>query len=284
MKLVRLVIAIIAFFSSANFLYSQKPSYNCKEVITKMISSIKDIKGLKYSLKITERAKKGGYNYYESSVKFNKSPKQVYLYIKGIELLWLQGKNKGRALVKPNYFPYIAMNLDPMGGLMRQDQHHTLYEMGYDYFGNIIESSAIKLGDKFNEYFTLVGEERINGRPAYKVVIDNKDFAFVDYTIGENESITSIARKLNVSEYMILERNRKFKDYFDILEPGKVIKVPTWYCKTVTLWIDAFYFLPIGVKIMDDKGLFEEYNYNFLQVNPKFEEGEFTRDYKAYKF
>jgi hypothetical protein len=274
-----------AFFLGVSSILAQKPNLTCREVIDKMTSSINDIKGLKYNLKITERAKKGGYNYYESSVKFSKSPtKQVYLYIKGIELLWIQGKNKGRALVKPNYFPYIAMNLDPMGSLMRQDQHHTLYEMGYDYFGNIIENSAIKLGDKFDEYFSLAGEERINGRPAYKIVIDNKDFKFVNYTIGENESITSIARKLNVSEYMILERNKKFKDYFDILEPGKVIQVPTWYCKTVTLWIDSFYFLPIAVKIMDDKGLFEEYNYNFLQVNPKFEEGEFSKDYKEYKF
>jgi hypothetical protein len=284
MKLMRFFSLFIILFWASASMPAQKPALTCKDVINKMIASIKDVKGLKYNLKITERAKKGGYNYYESSVKFNKNPKQVYLYIKGIELLWLQGKNKGKALVKPNYFPYIAMNLDPMGSLMRQDQHHTLYEMGYDYFGNIIENSAIKLGDKFNDYFTLVGEERINGRPAHKVVIDNKDFKFVDYTIGEGESITSIARKLNVSEYMILERNRKFKDYFDILEPGKVIQVPTWYCKTVTLWIDSFYFLPIAVKIMDDKGLFEEYNYNFLQVNPKFEEGEFTRDYKDYKF
>jgi hypothetical protein len=35
---------------------------------------------------------------------------------------------------------------------------------------------------------------------------------------------------------------------------------------------------------MDDIGLFEEYNYYFLQVNPKFEDAEFTREYKDYKF
>ncbi|MDI9342031.1 MAG: DUF1571 domain-containing protein [Sediminibacterium sp.] len=263
---------------------AQKTDYTCKDVISKMITSIKEVKSLKYNLKITERAKKGGFNYYESSVKFNKNPRQIYLYIKGIELLWVQGQNKGKALVKPNSFPYINLNLDPMGSLMRQDQHHTLNEMGYDYFGHIIETSVVKLGTKFNERFTLVGEEKINNRMAYKVIIENKDFSYFSYTIGENESITSIARKFFVSEYMIVEKNRKFKDYFDLLEPGTVIQVPNWYCKTTILWIDSFYFLPISVKIMDDKGLFEEYNYNFLQVNPKFEEGEFTRNYKDYKF
>jgi len=50
------------------------------------------------------------------------------------------------------------------------------------------------------------------------------------------------------------------------------------------MYIDKFYFLPISMKIEDDKGLFEEYNYMFLQVNPKIEDAEFTKDYKDYKF
>ncbi|MGZ4091340.1 MAG: hypothetical protein ACXVNO_11510, partial [Bacteroidia bacterium] len=78
----------------------QKNPLTCKEIMIKTIKSIKEVKGLKYHLKITERGKKG-FNYYESAVKFNRNPRLIYLYIKGIEVLWLQGKNKGRALVKP---------------------------------------------------------------------------------------------------------------------------------------------------------------------------------------
>lgn len=264
-------------------LFSQQKSLTCEELVTKTLKSIRDVKGLKYHLKITERGKKG-FNYYESAVKFNRNPRLIYLYIKGIEVLWLQGKNDGRALVKPNSFPFFNLNLDPMGNLMRQDQHHTLNEMGYDYFAGIIQHSMDKLGSRFDEYFDLVGEERVNNRPCYKVTINNKDFAYTDYTIGEGESITSIARKFYVAEYMILEKNPKFKDYFDILKAGEVIKIPTWYCKNVTMYIDQLYLLPISIKVSDDKGLFEEYNYFFLQVNPKFEENEFTRNYKDYKF
>ena len=263
--------------------FGQKVNINCKEIITKSLNSIKEVKGLKYHLKITERGKKG-FNNYESAVKFNKNPRLIYLYIKGIEVLWLQGENSNKALVKPNSFPFFNLNLDPMGNLMRQDQHHTLNEMGYDYFAGIIQHAVEKLDSKFDDYIQLEGEERINNRLCYKVTINNKDFTYKDYVIGERESITSIARKFFIAEYMILEKNPKFNDYFDILKKGQIIKIPTWYCKTVTLYIDQFYFLPISIKVSDDKGLFEEYNYHFLQVNPKFDEGEFTRNYKGYKF
>jgi hypothetical protein len=260
-----------------------KTFLTCEELVTKTLKSIREVKGLKYHLKITERGKKG-FNYYESAVKFNRNPRLIYLYIKGIEVLWLQGKNDGRALVKPNSFPFFNLNLDPMGNLMRQDQHHTLNEMGYDYFAGIIQHSMDRLGPRFDEYFALAGEERMNNRPCYKVTINNKDFSYVDYTIGDGESITSIARKFYVAEYMIVEKNPKFKDYFDILKKGEVIKIPTWYCKNVVMYIDQFYFLPVSIKVSDDRGLFEEYNYHFLQVNPKFDEAEFTKTYKEYKF
>jgi Protein of unknown function (DUF1571)/LysM domain len=251
--------------------------------MTKSLKAIKDVKSLKYHLKITERGRKG-FNFYESAVKFNKNPRQIYLYIKGIEVLWVQGTNNGKALVKPNAYSFFNLNLDPMGDLMRQDQHHTLNEMGYDYLAHIIQNIVDKLGPKFDEVFTLEGEERMNNRPCYKIEINNKDFKYVDYTIGEGESITSIARKHNIAEYMILEKNPKFKDYFDILKKGQVIKIPNWYCRSVTLYIDKLYFLPVSMKVSDDKGLFEEYNYHFLQVNPSFEADEFTKTHKGYGF
>lgn len=281
----RLIAHIIAFFTllSVNGLAQVKENLDAKAIATKMVKAIKDVDRLKYNLKITERGRKG-YNFYESSVKLNRKPRMLYIYIKGIEVLWTTGTNNGKALVKPNSFPYFNLNLDPMGTLMRQDQHHTVNEMGFDYFGGIIEYCALKLGDKVDQYFYLEGEERWNNRPCYKLVINNKDFAYTTYTVGENENITSIARKLFVSEYMIVELNPKFKDYFDILKKGQVIKVPNWYAKNVIMYIDQLYFLPIGVKVYDDKSLFEEYNYFFLQVNPTFEKDEFTRDFKGYGF
>ncbi len=283
LKINRYLLLVVLVLSQIFFGFSQKNDLTAQEIVLKSLKSIREVKGLKYHLKITERGKKG-FNYYQSSVKFNRNPRQIYLYIKGIEVLWLHGKNDGKALIKPNSFPFFNLNLDPMGNLMRQDQHHTLNEMGYDYFAGIIQHTVDKLGDNFDETFHLMGEERINQRPCYKILIDNKDFGYMDYKIGVNESITSIARKFYIAEYMILEKNPKFKDYFDILKKGEVIKIPTWYCRTVELYIDQLYFLPISVKVSDDRGLFEEYNYHHLQVNPKFEEGEFTTEYPGYGF
>lgn len=278
-----LFIFLVTCFLFSSVLFSQTPVVTSKEVIFKMIKSITDLERLKYSLKIIERGKKG-YNHYESSVKLNRKPRKIYLYIKGIELLWVAGWNNNKAYVKPNSFPYVNLSLDPLGFLMRQDQHHTLNEMGVDYFGGLIEYMAIKYGPKFDNYFKFEGEERINNRPCYKIIIDNKDFAYETYTVGEHESITSIARKLHISEYMILEVNPKFNDYFDILKKGQTIKVPNAYAKHVTLYIDQLYFLPISIKILDDKGLYEQYDYHSLQVNPKIDDIEFTKKYKDYKF
>lgn len=281
----RHIVQLITFFTllTLSGLAQVKEYHDAKIIAAKMVKAIKEVERLKYSLKITERGRKG-YNFYESSVKLNRKPRMLYLYIKGIEVLWTTGTNNGKALVKPNSFPYFNLNLDPMGNLMRQDQHHTINEMGFDYFGGIIEYCAIKLGDKVDQYFYYEGEERWNNRPCYKLVINNKDFAYTTYTVGENENITSIARKLFVSEYMIVELNPKFKDYFDFLKKGQVIKVPNWYAKNVIMYIDQLYFLPIGVKVYDDKSLFEEYNYFFLQVNPTFEKDEFTKNFKGYGF
>ncbi len=276
-------LSLILWLLYSGTILSQNQPTTAKDIVFKMIKSINDLERLKYSLKIVERGKKG-FNYYESSVKLNRKPRKIYLYIKGIELLWVAGWNNNKAYVKPNSFPYVNLSLDPLGYLMRQDQHHTLNEMGVDYFASIIEFIALKNINKFDSYFKYEGDERVNNRPCYKIIIDNKDFAYENYTVGDNESITSIARKLHISEYMILEVNPNLNDYFHILKKGQLLKVPNAYAKHVTLYIDQLYFLPISIKILDDKGLYEQYDYHFLQVNPKIDDAEFTKDYKDYKF
>lgn len=249
----------------------------------KMIKSVSEVKGLKYDLKLVERIEKK-YNYFGSSVKLNRKPRKLYLNAKGIEVLWIEGKHDGDALVNPNSFPYINLYLDPYGSLMRQDQHHTIHEAGFDYFSSIIEANVKKTGDKFDQFFIPNGEETINGRLCYKVIINNKDFGAVNYTVQKNETLITIARKLFVGEYMILTLNKpKVGDYKDV-KAGQVIKVPTAYAKYVFLYVDKLNYLPIAVKVYDDKGLYEQYDYSNVQVNPVFAADEFTKDFKGYNF
>ena len=42
--------------------------------------------------------------------------------------------------------------------------------------------------------------------------------------------------------------------------------------------------LPVVIKIYDEQGLFEQYEYHNLQVNPVLKDIEFTKAYKDYKF
>jgi len=277
---------LILAISLGLFSFSDKkrnePAFSCKEIVLKMINAITDVKGLKYNLKITERTK-GKFNYFSSSVKLNRNPRKLYLTTNGIEVLWTVGTNKGDALVKPNSFPYVNLNLDPMGNLMRDGQHHTINEMGFDYFGNIVAHNVLKTGNNFDDYFKLEGEEILNGKPCYKFSINNPDFKFIDYTVLKGENLVTIARKLHVGEYMILENNKKIDGYKDV-KTGQVIKVPTAYAKHVVIYLDKQLYLPVGSRINDDKGLYEQYDYFNLQLNPTFAENEFTRNFKGYGF
>lgn len=247
-----------------------------------MIKAINDVDRLKYNLKITERTN-GKFNHFSSSVKLNKVPRKLYLSTNGIEVLWVQGVNKGNALVKPNSFPYVNLNLDPMGNLMRDGQHHTINEMGFDYFGTIIVYNVLKAGPEFDKFFKLDGEEALNGKMCYKFTIDNPDFKFLDYTVGKGETVVTIAKKLHVAEQMILENNKKVSGYKDV-KVGQVIKVPNSYAKHVVIYLDKQNFLPVGSRIYDNDGLFEQYDYSNLVLNPTFEDAEFTKNYPGYGF
>src|SRR5690606_29835351 len=126
-RLLGFVFTLVLSFTS----HAQRQDTDCHALMVKTLRHIREVKGLKYHLKVIERGKKG-MNLYESAVRFHRHPRKIYLYIKGIEVLWVEGQHNGKALVKPNSFPFFNLTLDPMGDLMRQDQHHTLHEMGFD--------------------------------------------------------------------------------------------------------------------------------------------------------
>jgi outer membrane lipoprotein-sorting protein len=258
------------------------PLMNSRELITQMMKALNNIKTLKYDLKISERIE-GSLKNYGSSIKLQRFPRKLYIYVKGAEVLWVEGQNNGDALVNPGSFPYINLNLNPFGSLMTADQHHTIHEIGFDYFKGIIDHTIVQVGDKFDKYFLYGGEEKLNGRDAYKVTILDNDFAFVPYTVKKNETLITIARDLSVSEYMIRENNKKVKSYHDVKE-GQQIVVPNAYAKMTVIYVDKLYLIPLLTRVYDDKGLFESYEYLNLQVNPKIADEEFTKLYKDYHF
>jgi hypothetical protein len=265
-----------------SFNYKRKDMED-RELIEKIFTSIENVKTLRYNLQCNERIK-GRMQHTESKVKLQVSPRKLYLSLKGPEVLWIQGANNGDALVNPGSFPYINLNLDPYGSLMRKDQHHTIHEMGFRYLADILRDGMRRAGDKLDKYFTVLDdEEKYNGRPCYKLHISFPDYAWGPYTVKKGENLTTIARKLRVSEYMVLENNPKVNGYNDVKE-GQIIQVPNAYAKLTLLLIDKELLLPVNNKVFDDKGLFETYEYYNLQVNTPIAPEEFTKEYKDYNF
>lgn len=255
---------------------------NAKTIMNNMLTAITSVKTLKYHLKNSERIK-GELHHTESVVKLQTHPRKIYLFLNGPELLWIEGENNGHAFVNPGAFPYINLNLNPYGYLMRKDQHHTIHEMGYIYLSETLQAVMKKAGNDFDSWFSYDGEERVNNRTCYKITISYPGFSYKTYEVKKNENLITIARKLYVAEYMILENNPAIKDYYDVKEGDKIL-VPTGYAKTTVLFIDKLYYLPISIKIYDDKGLFESYDYYSLQVNPEITDEEFTKEFKEYNF
>jgi hypothetical protein len=266
-----------------SFRYDQtKTPGDTTEMLNSILKSISTIKTLRYDLKRTERVK-DKLEYTESKVKLQLSPRKLYIAIKGQEVLWTQGTNNGNALVNPGAFPYINLNLDPMGSLMRKNQHHTIHELGMEYLAEILKYGMKRFGDQINKHFVFMGEEKYMGRNCYKLTVAFPDFALEPYTAIKGETIITIANKLHVSEYMILERNPKLSWFTDNIA-GQTIQVPNAYGKLFLVMIDKEYMLPISQKIFDDKGLFEVYEFYNLQVNSPIAPEEFTENYKDYHF
>jgi len=124
--------------------YFTQKEMNNHILIEGMLRGIDKVKTLRYDLRVSERGR-GQVKSSESKIKLQCSPRKLYINIKGAEVLWLEGKNNGNALVNPNSFPFINLNLDPFGSLMLGDQHHTIYEVGYDYFKDVISYNAKKM-------------------------------------------------------------------------------------------------------------------------------------------
>ncbi len=267
----------------ASFSYKQKKTaMGSLEMLNDILKSISNVKTLRYDLQRNERVK-GKMNYTESKVKLQVSPRKLYISILGQEVLWTQGTNNGNALINPGTFPYMNLNLDPMGSLMRKNQHHTIYELGMDYLAEILRDGMKHYGDQLNKHFVIMGEEKYMGVNCYKLSVAFPDFSWEPYTVKKDESIVTIAAKLHVSEFMILEKNAKYSWYNDITA-GQIIQVPNAYAKLFLLMIDKERMLPISEKIFDDKGLFETYEFYNLQVNSAIAPEEFTEDYKDYHF
>jgi hypothetical protein len=112
-------------------------------------------------------------------------------------------------------------------------------------------------------------------------VMEYNNFSYSDYTLTKDETARDIAQRLNLAESLIEEKNGIGQDK---ISKGKTIKIPNVYAKKVIFYVDKTSFLPVVQFVYDDKGLYEQYEYTDVVVNPSFANDEFSENFKDYKF
>ncbi len=254
------------------------------DLTTEMFAATKSIKSMTFHMRKLERID-GKLVDQKSFIKLKREPMSVYsrqLYpTAGLEVLYKGGDAK--ALINPNGFPWVNLSLDPYGNTMRKNQHHTIHDAGYDLVVSILEHLFSKYGPESKTMTEILGTELWDGNVCWVIDIKNPHFKYENYTVKEGENLITIAEQYKISEYMILENNKAVSSYYDV-KPGQVIKIPNDYSPHFTLLLDQKRLIPLVMKIYDDKGLYEQYEYTDLDLNPEMDEAEFSSDFPDYGF
>ncbi len=276
------------FFTSATLipqaLTSQQPatgSLTTPQLVSHLTTAIASLKSLRATVDARERINTK-YITALSSIKLTTKPLRIYLKNqKGIEVLYVTGQNGGDAWVYPGAFPYVTLSLDPMGALMRRDQHHTTLQVGFGTIAELLEGSE-KLQDKaFNRSFKYTGDSTFQRRPCYVLRSDYPQFRYITYKVGKDESLATIAARFGCGEYRIMERNSLTTS--SQLTEGQTLQVPNAYGKRTFVLVDPKSSLPLAIAVYDDRGLYERYEFSNVIANQVIPAEEFTKDYKGYK-
>ncbi len=280
-----MLVFFLLFLLHATFGVKILRAQSAYDLSLQMIEKLKEVRTAKFVF-ITKERIGNKWTEQKSAVKMQHKPlliyyKQEYPRV-GMELLFTEGKNENKALINTNSFPWVNVSLSPYSSLMTEDQHHTLYDMGLQSLSNILEHLWKKYDTKAPSMVKLEKDVMWDGHHCYQITMENPEFKYVDYKVQKGESLFSIARKLKVNEYMIKEKNN-LPDFFAVKE-GQIIKVPEDYAKKMTIYLDKKRMLPLVMKVYDDKGLYEDYMYFGLEINPVVLPEEFTPTFKGYKF
>ena len=252
-------------------------------ILNRVFEVNKTIQSLSYTVLMKERVGNDTVRK-KTDFKIIFEPYQVYLkqYYpnKGLEILYSKKVTGDKALLNRNSFAISLLRLDPIGNMMRKESHHSIFKAGYSFLLEVLEYLYNKYPASSWHFESNITYGNI---PCYKIVFENPCFGFTDYTMKEGENLEMLSRKMRVCDYMIFENNPQLNS-FDDYKANTKIKVPTDYAKRIVIYIDKGNFLPVGLKVYDDKGLFEEYTYTNIRVNPTFAAQEFEISNPAYGF
>jgi hypothetical protein len=257
-------------------------SITTSQLVARLTTSIQGLKSLRCNAEAHERiGNKVTADFTAMKMTFN--PYRVYLKNqKNVEVLYVTGQNDNDARVYPAAFPYITLNLDPNGALMRKGQHHTALQAGFGMIADLLAGSDGHGDNTYTRSFRYAGDSTTQGQQCYILRSDYPQFSYVSHRVGRNETIASIAAHYGCGEYRIVERNNLSVD--SKLTEGQVLHVPNAYGKRVIVLVAAQTYLPASVTVYDDRGLYEKYAFQNVVANQPIPLAEFSPSYKGYKF
>lgn len=240
-----------------NTLPGSQGSDTADQVIQDLINATANIHTLSYDIENCERIE-GELKCGSQKIFVRKSPFQCKIIFtapkEGDQISYDESKSKN-AYYLPSSFPYVGMNLNPMGAQMRKDNHHTIFEVGFDFFSELVmyyyteKRSTFKVSEA-DEQHLLVSSSL-------------SDFKYINYTALDDILVRKVARRRMISEQLVYEHAKARR-----LKKGQTISIPNYYYQKMEILIDKSTHLPERIKVWDDKGLFEDYTFSNIRINP----------------
>jgi len=260
-----------------------------RSIINKMMEAIDAHKSCKYTMRTNERLINQKTPFQTNAFnKINVSPRKIYIKMVsepnlGTEILYVAATREGKALVNPGKF-LPTLKMSPFNSLLTKNQHHTILSSGFNIVNDIVRKGIDRADQagKFDSVFMFGGEVTWNGRACYKIIIDDPTWAHTTYRAAKGEKMFDVAIKFLIPEYSIVELNG-VKDFEEDLS-GRTLKVPTTYARKTVFYIDKENYFPIFQQMSDNKGVFEQYEFTNLVINPVFKQDEFSENFPEYKF
>ena len=163
-----------------------------KELLDQMIEQTRKVYTLSYTMRKFERIN-GKLIEQVSYIKHNRGPYKVYARQQypndGLEVLYVEGENRGRVLINPNGFPWMNVSLDPNSSQLRKGQHHTILDTGYDLVIDILDHLVKKYSAKTDVILSISDVTSINGKKCWVLELKNPNFKYQSYTIRKGDSL-----------------------------------------------------------------------------------------------
>ena len=251
------------------------------QLLTRLTAAVDNLKTLRVTIAARERI---GSKYLPafSTAKINTAPLRIYLKNQaGVEVLYATGQNGGDAWVYPGAFPYVTLSLDPLGAVMRRNQHHTALQIGFGVIVGLLRANDQQADQSFLRSFRYAGDSVFQHRSCYVLRSDFPQFRYVATRARAHDTPATVAARFGCGEYRILERNHLSPG--DQLAEGQALQVPNAYGSRTVVLVDPQSFLPASVSVFDNQGLYERYEFSSVVANQPIANEEFTKKYKDYK-